>query len=182
MAAKAQLTVEEFLRLALPDGRRAELDEGALVETRLSTVLQSRVAGNVFWLLQAHAETHRLGEVFVPGAGFRLGPDTLRGPAVSFVSCTRLKDFDFESRFFDGAPDLAVEVVSPSDTAKDIQKKVTQYLAAGARAVWVVYPDTQEVHAFGADGSVRRLRVGDALEQKVVFPDLRLDVSEFFVE
>ncbi len=78
------------------------------------------------------------------------------------------------------APDLAVEVVSPSESAADVYDKVQDYLAAGTQAVWVVYPTRQAVVAYAADGSARSLAASDTLRDAQVLPGFQCQVSELF--
>ena len=72
-------------------------------------------------------------------------PPTVRQPDVSFVNLERLAATP-QDDWIDGAPELAIAVVSPSDTAEDLNRKIGQYLAAGASAVWVAYPKTSQIH------------------------------------
>jgi len=85
-------------------------------------------------------------------------------------------------RNIEGGPDLAVEVVSESDTAKDLQKKIRQYLAAGTQAIWVVYPETREVQVFEADGTVRRLTPAHSLEAPNLLPGFSHPIASLFDE
>ena len=84
-------------------------------------------------------------------------------------------------RNIEGAPDLAIEVVSPNDSAKALNRKVNQYLRSGARAVWVFYPDTRQVDVHAAHG-VRKLREGDVLEDRDLLPGFSAAVRRFFEE
>lgn len=92
------------------------------------------------WRLARYVEAEDLGVVFAAGTGFRLAidPDTVRSPYVAFVIRRRIRILDESERFFPGAPDLAVEVISRGDSYTDVEEKVEEYLNAGARAVWVV--------------------------------------------
>jgi Uma2 family endonuclease len=79
-----------------------------------------------------------------------------------------------------GAPDLAIEVASPGDTPPDLLRRVSQYLKAGSRVVWVVYPTAREVHVFEASGAVRVLRSGESLEAPELLPGFSLPLDELF--
>lgn len=102
-------------------------------------------------------------------------PERVRAPDVAFVSAGRLPE-----GFLDGAPDLAVEVLSPSDDPVDVQQKVRDYLEAGAHLVWVVAPSAQAVTVDRADGSARLLREWEALEGEDALPGLRIPLAELF--
>ncbi|MBA3946347.1 MAG: Uma2 family endonuclease [Herpetosiphonaceae bacterium] len=77
-------------------------------------------------------------------------------------------------------PDLAVEVVSPSESAQDINEKVRDYLAAGTQLMWVVYPRTRQVIVYGPSNAGRIYTVGDTLEHADVLPGFRCPVAELF--
>jgi Uma2 family endonuclease len=177
-SAKTLLSAEQFLQLPPREGKRFELDEGELIEMTFPTFKHNRIAGKLYAKLLSFLEQHPLGEVFPADSGFKLTPATVRGPDVSFLTAERVRLLNPESNHFDGAPDLVVEIVSPSDSARDLQRKVDQYLKAGARQVWVIYPDTRQVHAFFADGSVRRVGPDEYLEAPDVIPGFRLRVGE----
>lgn len=110
--------------------------------------------------------------------GFRLGPDTVRAPDVSFIRAERAKTLDLESRFA-CALDLAIEIISPSETAAEIAHKVRQYLNGGA-VVWVFYPKDRTVHVFEPTKNARVLDESDLLEAPGLLPGFSVRVSEFF--
>jgi len=136
---------------------------------------------NVQSILRDFVRARSLGKVFPSDTGYLLArdPDVLRGPDASYVRADRLKDIDLDQHI-PGAPDLAVEVVSPSDSAQDLNKKVKQYLNAGCQVVWVVYPLTREVEVFEAGGSMRRLTEEDSLEAPDLLPGFRHPVRGLF--
>jgi Uma2 family endonuclease len=82
--------------------------------------------------------------------------------------------------FFTGAPDLAVEVVSPSDTASEIEQKVQDYLRSGTQRVWVVYPDSRRVQVYSPDGTSRGYREDAAIEDQDLLPGFSLSLGEIF--
>jgi Uma2 family endonuclease len=181
MATKTLLTIAEFDRLPQQEGLRYELDEGELLTMTFPNPRHNLVAINVQSLLREFVRAHSLGVVFPSDTGYILerDPGVLRGPDASFVRAGRLKDIDLEHNI-PGAPDLAVEVVSPNDHAQDLNKKVKQYLKAGCQVVWVVYPVTREVEVFEAGGGVRRLTEADFLEAPDLLPGFRQPVRLLF--
>ena len=181
MATKTLLTIEEFERLPEPEGERSELNEGELVMMTFPTPRHNSVVGRIFRQLSDFVEDKSLGKVFPSDTGFVLGrgPDTLRGPGVSFVSEPRASTLDMD-RNIEGAPDLAVEVVSASDSAQDLNKKVKQYFAAGCKMVWVVYPETRDVVVHQADGSARQLSADQELSAPALLPGFTVSVTKFF--
>ena len=111
--------------------------------------------------------------------GYQLSPETVRIPDVSFVPADRMREIDLDRRI-QGAPALAIEVVSPTDLAEDLTQKVKQYLAAGAKAVWVFYPKTREVQVFRADGGNFFRREHETLEDPDLLPGFSLDLKAVF--
>ena len=110
--------------------------------TALSYHAVGRVAGNVFAELRAYVSAHDLGSVETE-CGFRLSEDepTVRGPDVAFIARDRLPA-QIPGGFWPFAPDLAIEVASPSNSLSDLQQKVLEYFDAGSRMVWVIDPQT----------------------------------------
>lgn len=106
-------------------------------------------------------------------------PDTIRAPDVSYVRAERIPE-DVPEGFWELAPDLAVEVVSPGDTAVEVREKVREYLAAGVPMVWVMYPGTREVIVHTADGLARAYGPDDVLEGLDLLPGFRCRVAELF--
>lgn len=168
---------------AMPDdGSKHELQAGVLVSEPLPGTRHGRVAAAVVELLRAHVRRHRLGVVIGNDSGFVLSrsPDTVRGPDVSFLSRERFERAGESIRAFPGAPDLAVEVLSPSNTPAGIHAKVADYLAAGTRLVWVVDTGTETVAVYRSLLSPRLLTGNDALEGEEVIPGFRASVAELF--
>jgi Uma2 family endonuclease len=108
----------------------------------------------------------------------RCDPDGVRAAAVSFVRQHRISGG--VEGFWNLAPDLAVEVVSPHETAQDIWDKVNDYLAAGTPLVWVVYPRSKHVLVYTPDGMARTLQVSDLLQDSGVLPGFSMRVAELF--
>jgi Uma2 family endonuclease len=178
MASKTLLTVEEFFeRDDLPEDRRYELDEGEIVDLTLPSPNHNRIADQIGDLLKAWTRRSGHGRVYPASTPFALSLDTLRGPDVSFIRKERLESFN-EDKPFPGAPDLVVEVVSPSDRRSQLMKKVMQYLSAGAQEVWLVYPKLQTVWAI-RERDERTFRSGDTVETPVL-PGFAERVEDFF--
>ncbi|MEK7404087.1 MAG: Uma2 family endonuclease [Acidobacteriota bacterium] len=182
MATTTLMTLGEFERLPEPDGMRHELVEGELTSMTFPKPKHAGVVSNVHYELKHFVKANKIGRVAL-GTGFVLGrdPDTLRGPDVAFLSARRAKRVQ-PDEFIEGAPDLAVEVASPSDSAEDLMKKVRQYLAAGGHTVWVVYPSLREAHVFEASGGARVVRGDESIEALDLLPGFSLPVSRLFEE
>ncbi len=163
---------------SLPDDeRRHEIEAGRLLSEPLPSPRHDRVRRRLERLLDVHVVEHRLGEVFGE-AGFVLArdPDTVRGPDIAFVRSDRLVGMD-DSRFFEGAPDLAVEILSPSNRPYQVRAKVADYLQAGTRLVWVVDPQRRRVTEYRSILAPRVVELDGELEGGDVLPGLRVPVS-----
>jgi Uma2 family endonuclease len=181
--------VEEVAELVTADelwqmgsqGDNFELVRGELYEMAPPGGTYGRTASRLDTRLANFVETHRLGEVMVE-SGYKLtsSPDTVRAPDVSFLSATRIPAGGLPEGYIDGPPDLAVEIVSPGDTASEIQNKVQDYLAAGARLVWVIYPAQRLVMVHYPDSTARTLRQTDMLSGELVLPGFTCQVEELF--
>jgi Uma2 family endonuclease len=105
-------------------------------------------------------------------------PERVRGADVAFVTGERLEGGRLPTGFLQGAPDLVVEVLSPSESAIDVQQRMRDYLEAGARLVWIVAPESRSLTAFRADGSARLVREGEEVDGEDVLPGLRFPLAE----
>ncbi len=178
MGTKTLLTLEQFDQLPTPEGVLYELNEGELVTMTKPMPRHNLVRDRISHILAHFAEGRKLGTVFLE-TEYQLSPETVRAPHVSLVPADRMRGIDLDRRIT-GAPALAVEVVSPTDLALELARKVEQYLAAGARAVWVVYPNTREVHVFHAGGAASILGPEDRLEAPDLLPGFAVEVRQLF--
>ena len=175
MGTKTILSLEEFERL--PDnGMRHELNKGELVEMPAPKFGHSAIATGIAEVLRQQV-TNELGLILVE-AGCRLSidPPTIRQPDVSFLSAARVEQTPYDG-YIQGAPELAIEIVSPGNTATDLEEKIEQYLAAGAHAVWVVYPKLRRVHVHRADGTITALSGDQKLTAEDIQPGLSIPVA-----
>ena len=174
-------TLSEYEQLPEEDGYWIELVEGRLVREPRPNAEHSWLTMKLSALILAHAEEHRLGLTVVePGFVLADDPPTVRGPDIAFIARKNLPSGGFPRVFWTGPPDLAVEVVSPSNTRAEIREKVLEYLAACTRLVWVVEPRTRTVTAYRSRTDVRVLTGSDTLSGHNVLPGFRLRVAELF--
>ena len=131
--------------------------------------------------LRAFVRSHSLG-VVMTGARFLLRdtPPLLRIPDTAFISRANLPTGRLRGGHFRGAPDLAVEVVSPNDKAGELAVKTADYLAAGTQQVWVVEPNTRTVAVYRPGGAARVYSVDDTLDGGDLLPGLALPVGDLF--
>lgn len=178
MGTKELLTLEQFEQLPVQEDKVFELDEGELRVMSPGRPRHNRVRDRLAHRLMHAVEDHKLGEIFVE-TEFRLSADTIRIPDVAFVPAERVKGID-PDRPIEGAPALAIEVVSPTDLAEELARKVDQYLAAGAQAVWVLYPKVREVQTYQAGRISTTLGDADVLEDIKLFPGFSVPVRDLF--
>ena len=183
MTTKAKLMTAEDLLHMPDDGRRYELIEGKLIELAPPPgFLHGSVAGNAYWELRDFTRRHEAGRVLAAETGFRISavPDTVRAPDAAFVATERLPEGELPAGYLPFAPDLLVEVVSPSDRASDVQEKVHMWLDAGARLVWVAYPSTRSVTAYRSRTDVTIVEGDQLLDGSPVLDGFSIPVSRLF--
>jgi Uma2 family endonuclease len=180
MAMIENITTAERL-LAAGDIGRCELVRGELVMISPAGSEHGWIVTNVTVPLAIFVKQRCLGRVFGAETGFRIGhdPDTVRAPDVAFVTAVRI-GAKLTSGFFPGAPDLAVEVLSPDDRAGEVLAKVQDWLDAGCRAVWVVDPRTHTVTVYRSLSEIVVLGTSEILSGGDLLPEFRLPVSEIF--
>lgn len=176
----APITLEEFLDLP-DDGNRHELSEGELLVMAPPSFGHDRITHRILRAIQTYLDKHPLGEAYV-AAGYVLSrnPLTVRQPDVSFLSAERIATANPDS-LPDQAPELAVEVVSPSQSANFMGTKVEQYLRFGAKQVWIVYPKRKCVHVYRANKSMAILDESETLTGGDLLPGFSVKVSDLFV-
>jgi Uma2 family endonuclease len=175
-----RMTAEEFFELDIVDGR-AELVRGEVVRMSFPGMEHGVIAVRTAARLLACAEARALGYVFVgTGCITAREPDTVRGPDVAFVSFARMAGQAPPPEFLPFAPDLAVEVISPSQRPKQIREKVQDWFDGGARRVWLVYPRTRNVYVLRSSTGVQILGPDDTLTGEELLPGFSCPVGELF--
>ena len=161
-----------------------ELVRGHLVRLTPAGMEHGRIAGRLVVEVGAYARAHGLGSVYAAETGYVLfrDPDTVRAPDVAFGSREREAAVRGHRGFFPGAPDLAVDVRSPDETLAQLAAKAGEYLAAGARLVWVVDPPADVVYAYVAGEEPRRLSGRDVLTGGDVLPGFALPLAQLFAD
>ncbi len=166
---------------AYPDRGRYELVRGVPRVCEPPGGVHGRLAARIAARLIEHVDRHGLGTVLVEtGYILRRGPDTVRGPDVSFISGTRLAPDQISDRFIPGAPDLAVEILSTSNRWPEVEEILADYFASGARMVWVVEPGDRRVIVRYPDHPPTVLAGDEVLEGADVVPGFHLVVSDLF--
>jgi len=175
------MAAADLLRLPA-DGRRYELIRGELRQMAPAGPIHGRLAMRMAAHLFQHVEAHHLGTVYAAETGFQLtqDPDTVRAPDVAFVSRQRLEAVGEIEGYWPGAPDVAVEVISPSDRYTDVEDKVVEWLAAGSQMVIVVNPRQRSVTVYHSRTDMVRLTEEDVLDGGAVVPGWQLPITEVF--
>ncbi len=169
-------TAEQLFRAQ--DVGRCELVRGELRTMIPPGFEHSLIAMNLGWELSNHVRAHDLGRVVTePGFILARDPDTVRAPDIAFVRAERLVR---TAGYFEGAPDLAVEVLSPDDRPGYVSDKVAEWIEAGSRSVWVVDPRSRTVIVHEPEREPRLLDEADTLFGGDLLPGFELDVRRIF--
>lgn len=180
MATIQEITTAEQL-LHAGDIGRCELIRGELVVMSPSGAEHGVVVAAITEIVRRFVKRHRLGVVMGAETGFQIeqNPDTVRGPDVAFVAKRRLAR-KRRKGFFDGPPDLAIEVRSPEDRARDVKDKITLWLTSGCRAVWLVEPRSRTVSIHRASRMTNAFGPNARISGGDILPGFQVAVSKFF--
>lgn len=170
------MTVAEFMEID-DEPNRHELIKGELLTMPPPKPEHGQISANLMIILGQHVKANRLGRIYAE-SGYHLesDPDTVLGPDVSFVSVSRIDPSD---AYYQGSPDLAVEVLSPGDRRGKVEQKLALWLECGAKSVWHVNPRKRTVEVIKSTGERRVLNETDELVDDTV-PGFRVKVSEIF--
>jgi Uma2 family endonuclease len=182
VAAKPLLTAEEFARLPdPPDGAKQELVRGEVVTMPPPGFVHDHVQVNITYLVESFNRVHNLGHLTVEsGVITETGPDTVRGPDVAFWSYATLPADHVPVVYANVAADLVAEVVSPSNTRKQVARKLREYFVSGTRLVWIVDPEDRTVTVYTKAGEGTVLWEDATVTGGDVLPGFSSPVSEFF--
>ena len=180
-----EITADNFMDFAqLPENadRHIELVEGEIVEMPACNLEHAQIESRLDVIIGSHVMRNNLGRTYSGNAAIVLERsdrrgDTLRGLDFAFVSYERSPLRPVSP--MEIAPDLAIEVMSPSNTVPDIRRKIAQLINAGCPHVWIVHPDMREVDIHTADG-MKTFREGDTLSAPDILPGLEIAVSDIF--
>ena len=175
------ITAEELLKL--PRGKmRYELVKGELLSMSPFGSEHGAVTFHLSTVIGRYVAATGAGLAFGAETGFMIerNPDTVRAPDIAFIHREHIPAGGLPQGFWPGAPDLAVEVVSPGDTTREVEEKANDWLRGGAMAVWAVNPRLKTVSVYSADGTVAALAEGSILDGGDVLPGFRCQVSELF--
>jgi Uma2 family endonuclease len=175
-------TADDLLALADAE-EHYELVGGDLIMMSPASPTQGRYAARLVGALALYLEEHELGEVYTAEPGFELQTEPeqiVRAPDVAFLHQDKIPPPEQQAGFWPVAPDLVIEIISPSETSQMVQEKVQDYLAAGTRLIWLVYPNTKTVLEYRSLTQIRHLMLDDKLEGGEVLPGFSYPLSQLF--
>jgi Uma2 family endonuclease len=174
-------TADELFHMP-DDGFRYELIEGELRKMSPTGGEHGVLSIEVGYLLSDYVRRHALGQVFGAETGFRVrrNPDTVLAPDVSFIRKERIAVIGIPQEFLPEAPALVVEVVSPGDTAEEVDDKMRRWFAAGVELGWVIYPRGRTITVYRALDDIRILTADDVLDGDSVVPGFQCRVRDLF--
>ena len=175
------LTADDLLELH-SKGVRGELVRGVFCEIMSAGVEHGQIVMNLGGELRNFIRPRRLGKLFGSDGGVLLerGPDTVREPDIGFISAEKSPLGERMVGYADVVPDLAVEIVSPSDSRQSIHERAQMWLSFGVRLVWVGFPEERTVDVYPGGGAMFTLREGDTLDGDDVLPGFSCAVSDIF--
>ncbi len=181
-AQRTLLTAEDLWKQA-DDGYRYELVKGIIRRMPPAGFEHGIRAAEIGSLLTVHVKKHKLGFVCCAETGFKISqdPDTVRALDAAFVRQAAIDEQGIPKGYWEGAPDLAVEVISPSDTYTEVDEKVDEWLIAGCAMVWVVNPRRKTVEVYRSPEEITVLRGDDILDGGDVIEGFQCRVQELFV-
>jgi Uma2 family endonuclease len=182
MSTKVQLTTAEDLLRMPEDGFCYELIRGELRKMSPAGNQHGKLAMRLGSSLFQHVEVNKLGNVYAAETGFRLSsnPDTVRAPDVAFVSLKRIEQVGEPEGYWPGAPDLAIEVISPGDTYTEVEEKVFDWLNSGTRIVMVVSPRQRAITVYHSLTDIFVLTENDTLDGGDVVSGWKIPVKNLF--
>ena len=175
------LTAEDLHHLS-SQGVRGELLRGVLCETMPAGIRHGKTVANLTILLGAFVKPHEMGTIVAFDAGFLLEkePDTVREPDVAFISAHRLPPDQDVPGYFEGPPDLAVEIASPSDSPRQLFDKARMWISFGVPLVWTVDPEARTLDVHQPNQPLVRLSADDTLDGGQVLPGFSCNVRDIF--
>ncbi|HEV2199664.1 MAG TPA: Uma2 family endonuclease [Bryobacteraceae bacterium] len=178
-ATKTLLTAEQFDNYPFEEDKRYELDEGELIETEKPAYRHNRVSGKLLVALDEYLKGNSLGEVLISENVYALSPSTRRSPDVAVILGDRHEELQ-NAKVIPIVPEIAAEVLSPSETPRMIHRKLKQYFEACVKEVWLIDPDSREIEIWrGASLPDRALSVGEALTSPLL-PGFELALADLF--
>jgi len=171
------MTADEYVNRS-DDGRWVELINGEIVEMPPSSPRNTVLAGWILYLLAGFIIPRKLGYLSMADGGYRVSPTSVMQPDVGFI--TRARAGGLSGKVFPVAPDLAIEVISPSERVGKINEKLHAYLDGGTPYVWLVYPESRSVEIYTAVGQYTTIEESDTIDGGDLLPEFTVTGKELF--
>lgn len=176
------ITPDEFYRMG-DAAKGFELVNGEMKELGMSAQ-SCRVGGLIYVQFEVYSRTKTPGWAFPPETGYRCfadDPGRVRKPDASFIALNRMTREQYEEEgYIQIVPDLVAEVISPNDRSKDVEEKLAEWMKAGVKVVWIIYPETQKVRVHRHDDRNDFLKSTDTLSAPDVLPGFSLPIADLF--
>lgn len=171
---------------ALPEnGYLHEVVDGELIMSPKNNFQHENICSRLFFALEAFNRAHKLGVVLGSRAGFWMRNRNCRAPDISFIPKARLLQFGFNpstQKFFSGAPDLAVEILSPNNTSPEMNERLRDFFSSGTQIAWIIHPDEQFAEVCHSPIDRKILGSGGCLEGEHLLPEFQFPIANLFKE
>ena len=176
---------EEELQALPEDGFVHEVVDGELIMSPKNNFQHENICGRLYAALHDFNRAHRLGVVRGSSAGYWMSNRNCRAPDISFIPRARLERLHFKptaKKFFPGAPDLAVEVLSPNNTRAEIDKRLRDFFESGTQIAWIIDPETETVEVCHSLTQRKLIGPGGELDGEHLLPGFRYSIADLFKE
>jgi Uma2 family endonuclease len=177
--SKVLLTAEEFDNFPFEEDKRYELDEGELIEMTRPAYKHNRVLRKLLFALDLYLEANPIGEAQISENLYALAPLTRRSPDVAVILGDRYEELK-DAKVIPIIPEIAAEVLSPSETPRMIQRKLKQYFEAGVKEVWVINPESRRVEIWTGPQGAKQELAADAAITSPLLPGFSLPLEKLF--
>lgn len=178
MSTKTLMSDEELMQLP-DDGHKYEYVDGEL-KVSPAGILHEIIGVKLIYKLYEFVKKHKLGYVCGSSAGYRMKSGNTRSPDVSFINKSKLPEGKSPEGFAHFAPNLAVEILSPSDSLKGVQEKIKEYFDNGSELVWIINPKKRTAKDYRSLNNYEILHENDKLTGGDVLPGFSCDLKDLF--
>lgn len=177
---KARVRSEESIDKFLQRNDRYEFINGNLEKKDMPNAKHSGIAGRLIIELGIYLKTNKIGRIY-PEAHFQIGKNK-RTPDVAFVKTSKIPADGEPEKFWNFAPNLAIEIISPTDFYQDVLDKIDNYFAAEVEQVWIINPEKETLTVYFSSAETKLFTKSDILSCEEILPNLNLKLSEIFVD
>ena len=183
VAQAKKLWTEEELQALPEDGFIHEVVDGELIMSPKNNFEHGEICARLLTALRSHAIADRLGPVLDSSTGFWMENENCRAPDISFVAKARLGGLTRPMRhFFRGAPDLAVEILAPHNTRREIDERLKDFFASGTQIAWIIDPEKQRAEVCYSLSQRKLVGPGGSLDGEHLLPGFKYPLADLFKE